>query len=58
LDELVYDDMEKLNKERCAVFNAYQMYRHDLLGRLKKAHRISGERAYLTGVKLVCGAYM
>lgn len=58
LDEIVYEAMEKYNKERCVVFNTFQMYRHDMLERLKKAHQKSKEKGYLFGAKLVRGAYM
>jgi len=29
IDDLAYEAMEKYNKERCVVYNTYQMYRHD-----------------------------
>ncbi|MBN3519916.1 proline dehydrogenase family protein [Algoriphagus lutimaris] len=58
VDELTYDAMEKYNKERCVVYNTYQMYRHDMLGRLKKAKETAEQKGYLLGAKLVRGAYM
>ncbi|SIN68275.1 proline dehydrogenase family protein [Algoriphagus halophilus] len=58
VDELTYDAMEKYNKERCVVYNTYQMYRHDMLGRLKKAKETAAQKGYLLGAKLVRGAYM
>lgn len=58
LDEIVYEAMEKYNKERVVVFNTFQMYRHDMLERLKKAHQTGKEKGYFFGAKLVRGAYM
>lgn len=58
LDKIVYEVMEKYNQERCVVFNTYQMYRHDMLDRLKKAHQKAQEKGYVLGAKLVRGAYM
>ena len=50
--------MEKYNRERCVVYNTYQMYRHDSLERLKKAHQVALDKGYLLGAKPVRGAYM
>jgi|UniRef100_UPI0040474FE3 hypothetical protein len=58
IDELTYRAMAKYNKARCVVYNTYQMYRHDSLDRLKKAHQTAKEQGYLLGVKPVRGAYM
>ncbi|PSL06364.1 proline dehydrogenase family protein [Cecembia rubra] len=58
LDILVYRAMEKYNKESCVVFNTYQMYRHDMLQRLKNAHQTALDKGYFLGAKLVRGAYM
>ena len=58
IDELAYRAMAKYNKARCVVYNTYQMYRHDSLDRLKKAHQTAKEQGYLLGVKPVRGAYM
>ncbi|MDX5338557.1 MAG: proline dehydrogenase family protein [Cyclobacteriaceae bacterium] len=58
IDEITYEAMEKYNKERCVVYNTYQMYRHDTLGRLKKAHQVAQEKGYILGAKPVRGAYM
>ncbi|RZS96742.1 proline dehydrogenase family protein [Cecembia calidifontis] len=58
LDKLVYRAMEKYNKTSCVVYNTYQMYRHDMLQRLKDAHKTALEKGYLLGAKLVRGAYM
>ncbi|WP_297335609.1 proline dehydrogenase family protein [Algoriphagus sp.] len=58
IDDLAYEMMEKYNRERCVVYNTYQMYRHDSLERLKKAHQVAVEKGYHFGVKPVRGAYM
>lgn len=58
IDDLAYESMEKYNRERCVVYNTYQMYRHDSLERLKKAHQVALEKGYLFGAKPVRGAYM
>lgn len=58
IDEMAYEAMEKYNKDSCIVYNTYQMYRHDMLGRLKKAHKTALDKGYLLGAKLVRGAYM
>ncbi|TVP51162.1 MAG: proline dehydrogenase [Mongoliibacter sp.] len=58
IDEMAYEAMEKYNKDSCIVYNTYQMYRHDMLGRLKEAHKTALDKGYLLGAKLVRGAYM
>lgn len=58
LDEIVYEAMAKYNKERCVVFNTFQMYRHDMFQRLKRAHQAAKQKGHFFGAKLVRGAYM
>ena len=58
IDDLTYEAMERYNKERCVVYNTYQMYRHDSFERLKKAQEVASERGYFLGAKPVRGAYM
>jgi proline dehydrogenase len=58
IDDLAYAAMAKYNQERCVVYNTYQMYRHDSLVRLKKAHLVAKEKGYFFGAKPVRGAYM
>ncbi|WP_026950362.1 proline dehydrogenase family protein [Algoriphagus mannitolivorans] len=58
IDDITYEAMEKYNRDRCVVYNTYQMYRHDSLGRLKAAHEVAQEKGYILGVKPVRGAYM
>ncbi|WMN07180.1 proline dehydrogenase family protein [Marivirga arenosa] len=58
IDELVYEMMEKYNKDSAIIYNTYQMYRADMFDNLKKAHKRAKERGYFIGAKLVRGAYM
>ncbi|WP_194774235.1 proline dehydrogenase family protein [Pararhodonellum marinum] len=58
IDEMAYEAMAKYNKETCIVYNTYQMYRHDMLRRLKDAHHDAVSKGYFLGAKLVRGAYM
>lgn len=58
IDDLAYSAMEKYNKERCVVYNTFQMYRHDSLERLKQANQVAIEKGYIFGAKPVRGAYM
>jgi proline dehydrogenase len=58
IDVLVYEMMEKYNKEQAIVFNTYQMYRVDMLNKLKEAFHRAAMLGYYLGVKMVRGAYM
>ncbi len=58
IDGLTYEAMRRYNRDRCVVYNTYQMYRHDSLSRLKKAYREASDRGYILGAKPVRGAYM
>lgn len=58
VDSLAYEAMEKYNTKRCVVYNTFQMYRADMLGRLKEAKSHSEAVGYKLGAKLVRGAYM
>jgi proline dehydrogenase len=58
IDDMAYEAMEKYNRETCIVYNTYQMYRHDMLERLKAAEVVARAKGYLFGAKLVRGAYM
>jgi proline dehydrogenase len=58
IDEVVYENMKKFNREKAIVFNTFQMYRHDRLKSLENAHRIAVENGYILGAKFVRGAYM
>jgi len=58
IDDLVVLMMEKYNKEKCIVYNTYQLYRHDKLAQLKKDHEKALAQGYILGAKNVRGAYM
>lgn len=58
LDDLLYNLMEKYNKERAIVYNTYQMYRWESLDNIKKAHAVAKQKGFVLGAKLVRGAYM
>lgn len=50
--------MDSFNRNRCLVFNTFQLYRHDRLAFLKISHEAALERGFILGAKLVRGAYM
>ncbi len=58
IDALTYEMMEKFNKQQPIVYNTYQLYRWDMLGKLKDAYEVAAEKGYFLGAKLVRGAYM
>ena len=58
IDEVVYANMEMFNKKKAIVFNTYQMYRWDRLGKLEEAYNMAVEKGYFLGAKFVRGAYM
>ncbi|MDA0196455.1 MAG: proline dehydrogenase family protein [Bacteroidetes bacterium] len=58
IDHMVYDMMEQFNREKIIVWNTYQMYRRDMLEKLKQAYEHALEKKYYLGVKIVRGAYM
>jgi proline dehydrogenase len=58
IDEVVYLNMAKFNKEKAIVFNTYQMYRTDRLEKLKQAFANAVKGNYYLGAKFVRGAYM
>lgn len=58
VDDMANEMMLRYNKERVTVYNTFQMYRHEMLGLLKKAHATAVEKGYHVGAKLVRGAYM
>ena len=58
IDEIVYSMMQKYNVESPIVYNTYQMYRKDMLGKLKTAFQYAATYNYYLGAKLVRGAYM
>lgn len=58
IDQVVYENMERYNKEKAIVFNTYQMYRVDRLEKLRRAYNTASEKNYYLGAKFVRGAYM
>ncbi len=58
IDRLAIELMSIYNKEKVIVYNTYQLYRNDRLHFLQLSHRISKEKNFLLGAKLVRGAYM
>ncbi len=58
IDMLVYELMEKYNRQKVVVFNTYQMYRKKMLQNLIKANELGLKKGYKVGAKLVRGAYM
>lgn len=58
IDEVVMDMMRKYNKEKCIVYNTYQMYRHDRVNILKKDIETARKEKFFLGAKFVRGAYM
>ena len=58
IDAAVYDLMQRYNQEQAIVFNTFQMYRHDMLEKLRAAFHNAATHNYYLGVKLVRGAYM
>jgi len=58
IDEVIYDMMEKYNKQKAIVFNTLQMYRWDRLDFLKKSLTVAKVKNFVFGAKFVRGAYM
>ena len=58
LDGLVEEMMEKYNRDKCIVFNTFQLYRHDRLAYLQGQIDKAAKGKYVLGAKLVRGAYM
>ena len=58
IDALALEMVLKFNKEKCIVYNTYQLYRHDKLADLKADHLIAKAAGCKLGIKIVRGAYM
>ncbi|GAB4131858.1 MAG: proline dehydrogenase family protein [Bacteroidia bacterium] len=58
IDDLADDMMALYNKEKCIVYNTFQLYRNDRLDFLKKSFSKAQSGNYFMGAKLVRGAYM
>lgn len=58
IDTWTYEEMALHNQSKALIFNTYQLYRHDVLGRLRQAGEVARQGGYFLGAKLVRGAYM
>lgn len=58
IDELALDMMRKFNTHQCIVYNTAQLYRHDRLVFVKGIFELSQKENFISGFKLVRGAYM
>ncbi|MBE9518488.1 MAG: proline dehydrogenase family protein [Bacteroidetes bacterium] len=58
IDQVVMEMMQLYNKEKCIVFNTYQMYRHDRIAILEADIKKAREEKFFLGAKFVRGAYM
>lgn len=58
IDRLVLELMKKFNQERPAIYNTYQLYRHDALGNMHTHFDEVTKTGCFFGAKLVRGAYM
>ncbi len=58
VDEVVFENMLKFNKEKAIVYNTLQMYRRDRLDFLKELYEKAKSADIKVGVKFVRGAYM
>ena len=58
VDVLSIQMMAEFNKEKVAVYNTVQLYRHDRLSFLKDMLEAAVLKDFVLGVKLVRGAYM
>ncbi|MCC5921884.1 MAG: proline dehydrogenase family protein [Cyclobacteriaceae bacterium] len=58
IDDIAIDMMRKYNQESAIIYNTYQLYRNDILERLKFHYELSEKHPFHLGAKLVRGAYM
>lgn len=58
IDHLVWLMMKRYNRERCVVYNTFQMYRKDRLQFLTECYDRAQQGGFILGAKLVRGAYM
>ncbi|HEU4718144.1 MAG TPA: proline dehydrogenase family protein [Bacteroidia bacterium] len=58
IDDLADAMMQLFNKEKCIVYNTFQLYRKDRLDFLRKSFEKAQQGNYFLGAKLVRGAYM
>lgn len=58
IDEVVYANMEKYNREKTIVFNTAQLYLKGRVEHMEQQIAIAKQKGYKSGYKLVRGAYM
>ncbi|HEX5171774.1 MAG TPA: proline dehydrogenase family protein [Cyclobacteriaceae bacterium] len=58
IDTIVYEMMERYNRESTIVFNTIQFYRTSANKKLRDAFHSAAMHNYFLGIKLVRGAYM
>ncbi len=58
IDRIAYEMMREFNRDRPAVFNTYQFYRHAALKNMQRAFDKMSRDGLYFGAKLVRGAYM
>ncbi len=58
VDDVIYEMMQKFNKERAIVYNTLQMYRRDRLDYLKYLYEQAQKDKIKIGIKFVRGAYI
>lgn len=58
IDRIVYDGMEKYNRNGPVLFNTLQMYLSDRLDHMSQRLHDAREKGYHVGFKVVRGAYM
>jgi proline dehydrogenase len=58
VDDLVVDAMVRYNGDKARVYITCQMYRKDMLNRLKELVDKGKQKGFIPGVKLVRGAYL
>jgi proline dehydrogenase len=58
IDYLAMEMMRSYNQKKIAVYNTFQLYRHDRLAYLKESHATALKEGFILGAKLVRGAYM
>jgi len=58
IDDIVYQMMERYNKEEVIIYNTFQLYCKDKFQQLVEVNEIALAKGYKLGAKLVRGAYM
>ncbi|MFQ3214289.1 MAG: proline dehydrogenase [Marivirga sp.] len=58
VDDIAYNMMRKYNKDTAIVYITYQMYRADMMQKLREGYELATAGNFYLGAKLVRGAYM